>query len=356
MYEVANVTKHFPISRGVFKAATGAVKAVDGVSFSIERGTTFGLVGESGCGKTTLARILLGIEKPTSGAVYFEGTSLYEASPEFSRQYRSNVQIVFQDPFSSLNPRMRVRDVIREPLHANSSLSRSQKRARVEEVLDLVGLRQEVGALHPHQFSGGERQRIALARALAPNPSVIVLDEPVASLDMSVRAQILNLLVDLQKEYGYTYLFISHDLAAVRYTSTKIGVMYLGKLVEIASGETFHTKPLHPYAHALLQSKTAGSFRGSDGHLVIAGEVPNPIMTPTGCRFHTRCPYFQPTRCRDEEPLLRTVQDHQVACHFAEQIQASGIQPHRVEPELEGVQDGGQPAASRLYVSGGDGR
>jgi oligopeptide/dipeptide ABC transporter ATP-binding protein len=315
LYRADAVAKHFPVSRGVFRAPEGSVKAVDGVTFSIERGTTFGLVGESGCGKTTLARILLGIERPSSGAVYFGGSSLYDGSREFLKQYRATVQIVFQDPFSSLNPRMRVRDIIREPLDANSTLSSERKQERVAEVLDLVGLRPGSAALHPHQFSGGERQRIALARALAPNPSVLVLDEPVASLDMSVRAQILNLLVDIQKEYGYTYLFISHDLAAVRYMSHKIGVMYLGKLVELADAETFHDQPLHPYAQALLQSKS-GALRASEQDDLIAGEVPSPINLPSGCRFHPRCPHAMAV-CSSVQPELLLQSDTQaVACHL----------------------------------------
>ena len=332
VYRVADLARYFPVSRGVFRAPKKWIKAVDGVSFSIPQGTTFGLVGESGCGKTTLARILVGIEKPSSGAVYVNGKNLFEAGDDFFRAYRSTVQMVFQDPFASLDPRMRVRDIIREPLDTHSRLSRRQKHVRVEEVLELVGLRKAVGRLRPHQFSGGERQRIALARAMALNPRIIILDEPVSSLDASVRAQILNLLIDMQEMSGYTYLFISHDLAAVRYVSHTVGVMYLGKLVEIADSKTFHAKPLHPYAQALLASKMTATQHPGEEHALISGEVPSAIAMPPGCRFHPRCPFAMPV-CSAVEPELRELAEGQsAACHLYGLGERGEGEPQTLEP------------------------
>lgn len=315
LHRVADVRRYFPLTRGILKRRVGWIKAVDGVSLSLQRGKTFGLVGESGCGKTTLSRLILGIDKPSSGVISFEGTDIHTASSAFRRRYRSLVQVVFQDPFSSLNPRMRVGPIIGEPLRTNASMDRAKSKARVEEVLELVGLRPSASAMHPHQFSGGERQRIAIARALAPHPQVLLLDEPVASLDVSVRAQVLNLFMDFQEKFGYTYLFISHDLAAVRYLSHRIGVMYLGKLVEVADAKELYREPLHPYTRALLESSTTTKLSATVQD-VVTGEVPSPIEIPSGCRFRTRCPFVM-AKCATVEPELREHRPgHWAACHL----------------------------------------
>lgn len=316
--EFKNVRKYFPLSRWKWRQnRAGIVKAVDGVSLAIREGETFGLVGESGCGKTTLSRLLLRLEKPTSGTALFQGSDIHGLTGKGLRDYRCSVQAVFQDPASSLSPRMLVRHIIAEPLAVNSDLSKSALRDRVGELLELVGLRSDAGELYPHEFSGGQRQRIAVARALALNPKLIVLDEPVSALDVSIRAQIMNLLADIQEERGLAYLLIAHDLAIVKHMSTKVGIMYLGKLVELAETEELYTNQLHPYTRALLSAALPSHPEDDSNQFVLGGEVPSPINPPCGCRFHPRCPEAQAI-CSAQEPGLREAgSGHTVACHSA---------------------------------------
>ena len=310
------VAKYFPILQGVvFRTLKGAVKAVDGVSFSLNSGETFGVVGESGCGKTTLAKLLLRIEAPTEGRVLFREQDIARLDREDLADYRREVQVVFQDPFSSLNPRMQVAQIIGEPLTIHYQLSRQELRDRLTELLSLVGLPDSSRHLYPHQFSGGQRQRIAVARALASNPRAIILDEPVSALDVSIRAQIMNLLKELQREFDLSYIMIAHDLAAVRYMSTKVGVMYLGQMVETGPIETVYSNPLHPYTQALLSSALPVDPRKRDQGTVILGEIPSALNPPSGCRFHPRCP-FAMEQCSVVEPEMQEVQGRTVACHL----------------------------------------
>ena len=310
------VAKYFPILQGVvFRTLKGAVKAVDGVSFSLNSGETFGVVGESGCGKTTLAKLLLRIEAPTEGRVLFREQDIARLDREDLADYRREVQVVFQDPFSSLNPRMQVAQIIGEPLTIHYQLSRQELRDRLTELLSLVGLPDSSRYLYPHQFSGGQRQRIAVARALASNPRAIILDEPVSALDVSIRAQIMNLLKELQREFDLSYIMIAHDLAAVRYMSTKVGVMYLGQMVETGPIETVYSNPLHPYTQALLSSALPVDPRKRDQGTVILGEIPSALNPPSGCRFHPRCP-FAMEQCSVVEPEMQEVQGRTVACHL----------------------------------------
>ena len=313
--EAAGLTKHFHARRGVFGGERGIVRAVDGISFTIEPGRTLGVVGESGCGKTTTAKLVLGLEDPTGGAIRFEGRDLQGLDAAGRRHYRKSVQAVFQDPYASLNPRMRVDAIIAEPLVTNESLSAAAARSRVLHLLDLVGLPPRAADLFPHEFSGGQRQRIAIARALALSPKLIVLDEPVSALDVSIRAQILNLLRDLQAELGLSYLFIAHDLAAVAHVSHTIVVMYLGKIVERGDARTLARAPKHPYTEALFSAALPSHPDERREEIILAGEVPSPLNPPAGCRFHPRCPHAMP-RCGEEEPLLADVEDRLVACHL----------------------------------------
>lgn len=309
LIEVENLIKHFPAARN------RVVRAVDGVSFEIRRGETLGLVGESGCGKTTVGRSLLRLIEPTGGRIRFEGRDLLKLNRTELRQLRRRMQIIFQDPYSSLDPRMRVGSIVAEPLDVHGQGDRGARRERVRELLELVGLDPDYAARYPHQFSGGQRQRIGIARALALNPDFIVADEPVSALDVSVQAQVVNLMQDLQERLGLTYLFISHGLAVVRHISTRVGVMYLGKLVELAPAGEIYAKPLHPYTQALLAAipnpEPAGA-RVRTGRL--SGDVPTPIDPPPGCRFNTRCPHATEI-CRREEPAYReAAPGHYVAC------------------------------------------
>ena len=312
---VENLTKHFVVRRGALGWSTGLVRAVDAVTFEIAAGSTLGLVGESGCGKTTTSKLILALEMPTAGSIRFEGREVSALDREGRRAYRRAVQAVFQDPYASLDPRMRVGAVIAEPLVINTDLDAGRRRRRVAELLDLVGLPERAATLYPHEFSGGQRQRIAIARALALSPKLVVLDEPVSALDVSIRAQILNLLVDLQKQLGVSYLFIAHDLAAVAHMSRTIAVMYLGKLVELGDADAIALTPKHPYTKALFAAALPIDLDRPREDITLSGEVPSPLAPPSGCRFHPRCPFAMP-RCATEEPTLRPESGRLVACHL----------------------------------------
>jgi oligopeptide/dipeptide ABC transporter ATP-binding protein len=312
-----DLTKHFPV-RGGFGVTgiRGWVRAVDGVSVQVAEGETLGIVGESGSGKTTLARLFLLLERPTSGSLRFAGQEVDRLGRGDLMDYRRSVQAVFQDPFSSLNPRMRVGSIVAEPLPSDSGMDRAMVRERVGEVLELVGLRRSSATLYPHEFSGGQRQRVAIARALVTYPKFIVLDEPVSALDVSIRAQILNLLKDLQERLGLAYMMISHDLAAARYLSTRLAVMYAGKLVETGECDAVYTAPLHPYTQALLSAALPLHPAARRSRIVLGGEVPNPMTPPAGCRFHPRCPRALP-QCRSVAPEWREVEPGRfTACHL----------------------------------------
>ena len=315
--EVQGLKKYFPVSTGGFlHRRMGDVKAVEAVDFAIMPGETLGLIGESGCGKTTTAKLILLQEKPTAGSILFSGENVLEMRGDELMRYRRSVQVVFQDPYSSLSPRMRVRDIVAEPLEIHTDLSRAQIRERVIEVLQLVGLQSDVADLFPHEFSGGQRQRIAIARALVTNTRLIVLDEPVSALDVSIRAQIMNQLEHLQATLGVSYLFIGHDLAGVAHISHRIAVMYLGQLVELAEATELCAHPLHPYTQALLVAALPAHPDDPQVRLTIAGEVPSALAPPAGCRFHTRCPRAMP-RCSQEVPVRKEIAPrHSVACHL----------------------------------------
>ena len=315
--EAEDVKKYFPVSQGiVLRRVVGQVKAVDGISFKIRRGETYSLVGESGCGKTTTARMVLMVETPTSGAVKFNGRDLAGLNSDGRREYRSSVQCVFQDPWSSLNPRMRVGSIILEPLLTNQRLSKGEAKEQLETLLQDVGLRSFQADYYPHEFSGGQRQRIAIARGLALRPQVIVLDEPVSALDVSIRAQIMNLLRNLQERYGVSYLLIAHNLATVRYMSHHVGVMYLGKIVEAAPTQELFTNPMHPYTKALISAALPSHPDIEREELVISGEVPSPLNPPAGCSFHPRCPFVM-DHCSEVIPELQELSPgHHVACHL----------------------------------------
>ena len=309
--------KYFPVTTGLVPGkARGWIKAVDGVDVQVAKGETLGIVGESGSGKTTLAKLFLLLEWPTAGSLLFCGKEIAAFDKADLLQYRRSVQTVFQDPYSSLNPRMRVEDIVAEPLLPAMGLSRAAVQERVAEVLTLVGLSQESTALYPHEFSGGQRQRIAIARALVPYPQLIILDEPVSALDVSIRAQILNLLKGLQERLGLAYVMISHDLAAARYLSTQLAVMYAGKLVEVGACDAVYTAPLHPYTQALLSAALPLHPTARRQRIVLAGEVPDPLHLPSGCRFHPRCPHAM-TQCAVDEPTWKEVRSGQAtSCHL----------------------------------------
>jgi oligopeptide transport system ATP-binding protein len=313
--EVRNLKKYFPITKGfIFQRQVGAVKAVDGVSFTIRRGETLGLVGESGCGKTTTGRVILRLQEPTAGEVIFEGRNVFALNKEELRRMRRDMQIIFQDPYSSLNPRMTVGDIVGEPLEIHNIARGREKLRRVQELLEVVGLSPYHVNRYPHEFSGGQRQRIGIARALALNPKLIICDEPVSALDVSIQAQILNLLEDLQKEFKLTYLFIAHDLSVVRHISDRVAVMYLGKIVELAPTEQLFENPQHPYTEALLSAVPIPDPEVKRERIILPGDVPSPVNPPPGCRFHTRCLYAE-ERCRLEEPPLEEVAPgHFAAC------------------------------------------
>jgi len=317
--EAAGLSKHFQARRGVFGGSRGVVRAVDDISFTIEGGKTLGVVGESGCGKTTTAKLVLGLEDPTGGTIRFEGRDLQGLDGAGRRHYRKSVQAVFQDPFASLSPRMRISDIISEPLVTNEDVSAGGARKRVLQLLDLVGLPERSADLFPHEFSGGQRQRIAIARALALSPKLVVLDEPVSALDVSIRAQILNLLRDLQDQLGLSYLFIAHDLAAVAHMSHTIVVMYLGKIVEMGDARTLARTPKHPYTEALFSAALPSHPDERREEIILPGEVPSPLNPPSGCRFHPRCPHAMPL-CGQQEPALAQVEGRFVACHLYDHV------------------------------------
>ena len=315
--QVKNLTKHFPVTRGiVFVKQIGAIKAVDGIDFTIAKGETFGLVGESGCGKTTTSKLILLLETITSGSILFEDRDIGKLSGSELKRYRSQVHAVFQDPYSSLSPRMPVGEIIAEPVIVNTKLSQKELKDKVAEVLEVVGLQADHAERYPHEFSGGQRQRIAIARALALNPKLIILDEPVSALDVSIRAQIMNLLKDIQDQFGLTYLLIAHDLAVVQHMSDRVGVMYLGTLVEAAESEELYRNPMHPYTQALFYAALPSHPDEQKDDIILVGEVPSPLDIPPGCRFHTRCPVAKDI-CFKEVPLLTgRGEDHLVACHL----------------------------------------
>jgi oligopeptide/dipeptide ABC transporter ATP-binding protein len=315
LLEATRLTKHFAVRRGLLGWSIGLVRAVDSISFRVEVGTTLGLVGESGCGKTTTSKLVLGLERPTAGAIRFDGADILTLDGAGRRRYRRAVQAVFQDPYASLDPRMRVGAIIAEPLVINERPDAAARRRRVQELLDLVGLPERSADLYPHEFSGGQRQRIAIARALALSPRLIVLDEPVSALDVSIRAQILNLLRDLQKRLDVAYLFIAHDLAAVAHMSHTIAVMYLGQIVEWGEAATVALVPKHPYTQALFAAALPIDVDATREEIVLSGEVPSPLAPPSGCRFHPRCPHAM-DRCAREEPVLRPEGGRLVACHL----------------------------------------
>ena len=323
LIDVRNLVKYYPVTGGIFKTKVGDVKAVDDISFTIKRGETFGLVGESGCGKSTAGRAILRLHEPTSGQIFFEGSDIMKLPLSQMKPLRSKMQIIFQDPYSSLNPRMPVSDIIGEGLLAQGFGNRKEREEIIKFYLKKVGLRPEFARRFPHEFSGGQRQRIGIARALALKPSFVVADEPVSALDVSIQSQVLNLLKELQQEFQLTYLFIAHNLPVVEYISNRVGVMYLGKLVEVAEARTLYHMPLHPYSASLLSAAPIPDPTVRRQRIILVGDVPSPINPPSGCRFHTRCPIAQQI-CSEVEPALedKTGDGHFAACHFSDRVDA----------------------------------
>lgn len=318
LLKVENLVKHFPIYRGVFQRQVGAVHAVDGISFDIKPGETFGLVGESGCGKSTAGRTILQLYRPTAGKVYFDGVDLTTLKGEDMRHMRKRIQMIFQDPYASLNPRMNISEIIGEPLLVHNIAKRDEISERVTELLRMVKLSPNFAARYPHEFSGGQRQRIGIARAIALNPDFIVCDEPISALDVSIQAQVINLLEDLQEQMGMAYLFIAHDLSMVRHISNRVGVMYLGILAELANRDELYAHPLHPYTQALLSAVPVPDpvVEEQRRRIILEGDVPSPVNPPSGCRFRTRCPLAQAI-CKEQVPVWREVgPEHWVACHL----------------------------------------
>lgn len=316
LLKVDGLKKYFPIQGGIFSKTVGYVQAVDGVSFDIDKGEIMGLVGESGCGKTTVGRLILGLYEPTAGEIYFEGKDISKLSSHKMRNARKVLQIIFQDPYGSLNPRMTVGDIIGEPLLIHNIAKGKEKERRVAEILETVGMSPRYMNRYPHEFSGGQRQRIGIARALALSPKLIVCDEPVSALDVSIQAQVINLLEDLQGKFGFTYLFIAHDLSVIKHISDRVAVMYLGKIVELADTEELYSNPLHPYTEALLSAVPIADPTLNRKRIVLEGDVPSPINPPSGCHFRTRCKYTQDICVKEEPPLLEIARGHYVACHL----------------------------------------
>jgi peptide/nickel transport system ATP-binding protein len=339
LVEVDRLKVFFAIRSGiVLNRHVGDIRAVDDISLQIRRGETLGLVGESGCGKSTVGRTLLRLYEPVSGRIVFDGEDITHLSERRLRPLRRRMQMIFQDPYASLNPRHSIGRIVGEPMRAHGIATGRDADRRVRELLHTVGLPPDAASRYPHEFSGGQRQRIGVARALALNPDLIVADEPVSALDVSIQAQILNLLESLQDEFELTYLFIAHDLAVVRHISDRIAVMYLGSIVEVAPAAELYTSPLHPYTISLLSAVPIPdpAVERARETILLAGDLPSPANPPAACRFHTRCPYVQPTLCRDEVPPLRELlPGHTVACHWAEQIRAGELKPHEREPVFE---------------------
>lgn len=360
LLEVRDLKVHFPIKSGVvFQRTVGHVRAVDGVDLDVEAGTTYGLVGESGCGKSTLGRAILRLTEPTHGSITLDGQDILSLSERQMRAVRRQFQMVFQDPMASLDPRQSVESMLTEPLRAHDIPGGPAGHAeRVRELLDVVGLPASVVNRYPHEFSGGQRQRLGIARALALNPGLIIADEPVSALDVSIQAQVINLLQELQERFSLTYIVIAHDLAVVRHISTKVGVMYLGGIVEEAPSGTLYGDPLHPYTKALMSAVPVPDpeVEATRSRILLRGDLPSPANPPSGCRFHTRCPWKQETRCADEKPALRDVGGgHKVACHFAEDIKAGLIRPHDVAAEVVAPGEAEVPAfeTTEAQVAGG---
>ncbi len=330
---VTGLQKHFPVRKGLLQRQVAAVQAVDGLDFTVISGETLSLVGESGCGKTTTGRLLTRLLEPTAGKIIFDGHDITHMSVGAMRPLRRDVQMIFQDPYGSLNPRHTVGTIVGAPFKLQKVKTEHGTKRAVQELLELVGLNPEHYNRYPHEFSGGQRQRIGIARSLALKPKLIVADEPVSALDVSIQAQVINLLEDLQSDFGLTYVVIAHDLSVVRHMSDRVAVMYLGKLVEIADRTTLYETPMHPYTIALMSAVPVPDpeRRTARDRIRLQGDVPSPMNPPSGCRFHTRCPYRQPTRCHDEEPELRPVAiGHNVACHYAEEVLSGSIQPRQV--------------------------
>ena len=351
LLRVNNLVKHFPVQKGFFSGSASVVHAVDGLSFEINAGDTMALVGESGCGKSTVGRLVLRLLDATSGNVWFDGQDLMGLSPERMRSMRRDLQMIFQDPYSSLNPRMTVEQTLTEPL-ALHGLARGRHRERAAELMDLVGLAPQYLQRYPHEFSGGQRQRIGIARALAVEPKLIVCDEAVSALDVSIQAQVINLLQDLQQRLGLAYVFIAHDLAVVKHIASHVAVMYLGQIVEYADKRSLFATPRHPYTQALLSAIPLPQPGLRRERVLLQGDVPNPINPPSGCRFRTRCPYAQ-ARCTEEVPLLQAVDGapgHSVACHFWAQIQPAHapVQATAVNERLLRLQQAFRPSSVGL--------
>lgn len=319
LVHVANLTKYFPIKAGMFGKEAGQVKAVDGLTFDIYQGETLGLVGESGCGKSTTGRLMIRLLEATAGRVEFEGKDVFAASPSEMRALRKDMQIIFQDPYASLNPRMSVGDIIAEPIKLYNLAAGSEIQKKVEYLLSCVGLAPYHARRYPHEFSGGQRQRVGIARALALNPKLIICDEPVSALDVSIQSQVLNLLKDLQQEFGLTYLFIAHGLNVVKHVSDRIGVMYLGRMVELTTDDELYSNPLHPYTKALLSAVPVPDPRAKKERIILTGDVPSPVNPPKGCTFHTRC-FMCEDICKQHEPVFKRIKPgHWVACHLVKE-------------------------------------
>ncbi len=339
LVEVRGLAMHFPVFRGVLRRRVGVVRAVDGIDLTIAEGETLGLVGESGCGKSTAGRAILRLCEPTAGSVRLEGTEVTRLAPEPLRRLRPKMQMVFQDPQASLNPRMTVAAIIGEPLVEHTAMTRAERIARVEALMDAVGLNRAFANRYPHEFSGGQRQRIGIARALALNPRFVVCDEPIAALDVSIQAQVVNLLEDLQDRFGLTYLFISHDLSMVRHIATRVAVMYLGRIAELAPRDALYQRPLHPYTQALLSAvpEPDPEIEARRSRIILSGDVPSPARPPPGCRFSSRCPQAMPV-CREVDPAFREVERGRfVACHLYPETPTAEPAAARAAPARAGA-------------------